>query len=137
MNRQKGFTLIELLVVIAIIGILSTLAVVSLNNARQKARDAKVISDVKSIQTALELYFSDQAQYPAAIASGTPIAFGSTTYMQKVPTLSATVDYGYYATNTPGTPTYSLIYKLEGSTGGINEGDHVATPASLNDDNNK
>ncbi|MCX6785799.1 MAG: type II secretion system protein [Candidatus Komeilibacteria bacterium] len=41
MRNRKGFTLIELLVVIAIIGLLSSLAVVNLNSARGKARDAK------------------------------------------------------------------------------------------------
>jgi len=59
MRNKKGFTLIELLVVIAIIGLLSTLAVVSLNNARGKARDARRVSDVKAIQTAFELYKND------------------------------------------------------------------------------
>ena len=56
MKNKKGFTLIELLVVIAIIGLLSTLAIVSLNNARSKSRDARRTSDVKAIQLALELY---------------------------------------------------------------------------------
>lgn len=60
----KGFTLIELLVVIAIIGLLSTLAVVALNSARQKSRDSKRVADVKQIQTALELYFADENGYP-------------------------------------------------------------------------
>ncbi|MGB0757701.1 MAG: prepilin-type N-terminal cleavage/methylation domain-containing protein [Patescibacteria group bacterium] len=69
MKNNKGFTLIELLVVIAIIGLLSTLAVVSLNNARQKSRDAKRVSDMKSIQTALELYYVDNDSYPAGTAS--------------------------------------------------------------------
>jgi len=55
MRKQKGFTLIELLVVIAIIGLLSTLAVVSLNNARAKARDAKRVSDLKQISTLIEM----------------------------------------------------------------------------------
>lgn len=67
--KSKGFTLIELLVVIAIIGLLSTLAVVALNNARSKARDAKRLSDIKSIQTALELFFADKSTYPAVTAS--------------------------------------------------------------------
>lgn len=37
-ENKKGFTLVELLVVIAIIGILSTVAVVNLNQARTKAK---------------------------------------------------------------------------------------------------
>ena len=58
-TNRKGFTLIELLVVIAIIGLLSTMAVVSLNSARQKARDAKRVSDVKQIATVLQLAASE------------------------------------------------------------------------------
>ncbi|HNZ51713.1 MAG TPA: prepilin-type cleavage/methylation domain-containing protein, partial [bacterium] len=50
-----AFTLIELLVIIAIIALLSTLSVIALNNARAKARDARRLSDVKQISTALEL----------------------------------------------------------------------------------
>ncbi|MDO8599174.1 MAG: prepilin-type N-terminal cleavage/methylation domain-containing protein [bacterium] len=61
---RKGFTLIELLVVIAIIGLLSTLAVVAMSNARLKARDAKRVSDVKQSQSALDLYAADKNGYP-------------------------------------------------------------------------
>ena len=57
--NKKGFTLIELLVVIAIIGLLSTMAVVSLNNARAKARDARRLSDIKQLSTILELEATD------------------------------------------------------------------------------
>ena len=53
--KQRGFTLIELLVVIAIIGLLSTMAVVSLNSARGKARDARRVSDVKQLSTLIEM----------------------------------------------------------------------------------
>lgn len=63
-TNKKGFTLIELLVVIAIIGILSTLAVVSLGNARIRARDSKRLSDMRSLQSAVEIYYTDQGEYP-------------------------------------------------------------------------
>jgi prepilin-type N-terminal cleavage/methylation domain-containing protein len=53
---KQGFTLIELLVVIAIIGLLSSVALASLSTARTKARDAKRVSDIKNIFTALQLY---------------------------------------------------------------------------------
>ena len=48
-TNSKGFTLIELLVVIAIIGILSTIAMTSLNGARKKAKDASFKSSAASI----------------------------------------------------------------------------------------
>jgi len=52
----NGFTLIELLVVIAIIGVLASVVLASLNSARAAARDAVRISEVRQLQTALELY---------------------------------------------------------------------------------
>ncbi|MDO8667510.1 MAG: prepilin-type N-terminal cleavage/methylation domain-containing protein [bacterium] len=63
--KPNGFTLIELLVVISIIGILSSFAVVSLNNARNKARDALRKADMAQMRTALALYYDDNNEYPA------------------------------------------------------------------------
>ena len=77
---NRGFTLVELLVVIAIIGLLSTLAVVALQGARVKSRDAKRVADIKQVQTALELFASERGIYPAtagADADGQPGAVGA------------------------------------------------------------
>lgn len=56
---QRGFTLIELLVVIAIIGILSSVVLASLNTARNKGADTAVKSNMASIRTQAELWYTD------------------------------------------------------------------------------
>ena len=59
----RGFTLIELLVVIAIIGILASVILVSLNSARKKANDTRIISDVNQIRTQLEQDYNATNSY--------------------------------------------------------------------------
>ncbi len=66
-HTGKGFTLIELLVVIAIIGILSSVVVISLNNARSKARDSSRKSNARAMTTAFILYSSEQIPEKAPI----------------------------------------------------------------------
>lgn len=83
--NKKGFTLIELLIVIAIIGLLATLAIVSLTTAQRKARDVKRVADMKSIQSAMELYYSDHAGYPSP-ASWADLSSDLSAYITALPT---------------------------------------------------
>ena len=132
MKSKKAFTLIELLVVIAIIGLLATLSVIALNNARAKSRDAKRVADMRQIQTALELYFNDNLAYPPSVVPDGSIGTASSTYMQVVPRPPqppTTIDqYTYtYRSDT----SYTLQYTLEGNVGSLTPGIHTATNAAL------
>jgi type II secretion system protein G len=65
LNRdQKGFTLIELLIVVAIIGILAAIAIPQFASYRQKAFDAAAQSDLRTMKTELEGYYTDNFHYP-------------------------------------------------------------------------
>jgi prepilin-type N-terminal cleavage/methylation domain-containing protein len=64
-QKQKGFTLIELLIVIAIIGLMASIAMVSLGNARSKSRDSARRQNLLQLQKALELYYNTNGSYPS------------------------------------------------------------------------
>jgi type IV pilus assembly protein PilA len=66
---EKGFTLIELLVVILIIGILAAIALPAFLNQRSKAQDTTAKSDVRTAQTAMETYYTDNQTYIGASAA--------------------------------------------------------------------
>lgn len=149
MIKQKGFTLIELLVVIAIIGLLSTLAVVSLNSARSKARDARRTSDIRQIQTALEMYFNSENTYPIEatavnLGEGTELTLDGTDgfgpavaapgYMSQVPSDPQTdTDHYIYQTDANGV-LYKITFQLENdnSTWGCTAGANCyASPGAI------
>jgi type IV pilus assembly protein PilA len=66
---EKGFTLIELLVVILIIGILAAIALPAFLNQRSKAQDANAKSVVRTAQTAMETFYTDNQTYVGADAA--------------------------------------------------------------------
>lgn len=69
-KNLKGFTLVEMLIVISIIAILSGSILAGMGSSRSKARNARVVSDVNTLQLIVENAYDDGAypQDPAAIA---------------------------------------------------------------------
>ncbi len=154
MKSKKGFTLIELLVVVAIMGLLSTLAITSLNTARARARDARRVADIRQIQAALELYFMDKSAYPTLV-DGNYASFegkclddtgfsencSGTVYMGQIPAnpnprsdgTCENVGYTYTSTQLQHENylSYTIEYCLGTATGGIEAGNQIATPAGL------
>lgn len=62
-NNYRGFTLIELLIVVAIIGILAAIAIPNFLEAQTRAKVARVKAEMKTISTAMEMYFVDHNRY--------------------------------------------------------------------------
>jgi prepilin-type N-terminal cleavage/methylation domain-containing protein len=62
-NFNKGFTLIELLVVISIIGVLSSVVLASLSNARGRGNDTAIKSTLINIRTQAELVYASNYNF--------------------------------------------------------------------------
>lgn len=77
MIHRKAFTLIELLTVIAIIAILATLVITLASTALAKARDAKRLTDIQQVQTALEAFYTDHGYFPPSSSCGASMPNGS------------------------------------------------------------
>jgi len=61
---QAGFTLIEILVVVVILGILAAVIVPKIMDKPEQARVAKAKTDIRALETALDLYRLDNFAYP-------------------------------------------------------------------------
>jgi type II secretion system protein G len=115
---ERGFTLIELLVVIAIIGMLSSVILSSLNGARKKARDARRLADLKQVQTALELYYSDNVAYPVSATQASTVTALSAlapSYIAAVPDDPLGGAYHYVYKSDSGGQFYCLGSTYEGT----------------------
>lgn len=82
-RTRRGFTIVELLIVIVVIAILAAITIVAYNGIQQRARDAARVSDIRSISKALEIYKTQNGQYPTQVSST-----GQGGYEISVPTAS-------------------------------------------------
>jgi general secretion pathway protein G len=151
--RNRAFTLVELLVVIAIIGILSSIAVLAISNAREKARNVKRVADVRQVLMSLELYNNDFNGYPTEL---TPVTLGSGAFSSLcaggfktqcdvgedvfqgiIPTAptpwdgSCSESDNDYSYSTPGGGEFQIEFCLGEAVGDLVAGVHTASPSGI------
>ena len=113
-KKSNGFTLFELLVSISIIGIMTALAAVAYSGAQKKARDARRVEDIRSIQTAAEQYYSQSLTYSYPLSAGVWVSGTGSTILASFPRDPKTgVIYIY----TPVGDTYTVYAALESNIG--------------------
>ena len=65
LNKVKGFTILEVMVVIVIIGLMGAVVVPNLMGSQDTAKLQKAVSDVANLETSLDLYKSQNYDYPS------------------------------------------------------------------------
>ena len=103
MYQQKKFTLIELLVVIAIIAILAAMLLPALSAARERARTAIYLANLKTMGMAHNMYMDDYNDY---LVPGKRKNAKYTSTEQWTATISGLDVQNNY----PDTPPYGIVY---------------------------
>ncbi len=88
----RGFSLVELLIVAAVIGLIVAIAIPNLLNALNRSRQARTVSDMRTLSNGLGIYQQDYAQYPeaASLSDFSAIAPDLVPFIgENIPTLDA------------------------------------------------
>lgn len=135
-STALGFTLVELLVVISIIAILSVIGITIFSSAQKSAQNAKRRADVKAIINALEIYKTQNGDYPPAEddtggADACVTNFPAANlrdrlvpaFIQQLPEdpqynwgRGPSANYCYFYRKGPGDGVFTLYARLEGDT---------------------
>lgn len=120
-NFKKGFSLIELMIVVAVMAILSTVGFFAYNNFQKSAKDAKRQSDLKTIATAVQAYYTDNGKFPTSAGAQAGTTGHEDANLTNGILTSALATYGGKAPSAPATTAisgenveYQYAWKAEG-----------------------
>jgi type IV pilus assembly protein PilA len=117
---ESGFTLVELLVVMLILGLLAAIAIPAFFNQRTKAQDSEAKSTVKTAQTAIETYATDNnGSYVGATRANLktiePTLSSASTGANAITTLTVAASSYTLTVTSESTNTFSIVRATDGS----------------------
>ena len=127
-QRQSGFTLVEIMVVVVILAVLGALVVPKLVENVDRARVARAQSDIRAVQTALDLYRLDNFKYPTTEQGLQALVkqpndpsitnYRAEGYLPAVPKDPWNNPYQYASPGADGKPYEVLTFGRDGKPGG-------------------
>src|ERR1700677_1979162 len=136
-KRERGFTLIEIMVVVVILAVLGALVVPKILENVDKARVTRAASDIRAIQTALDLYRLDNFKYPTTEqglqalvtqpSDPTITNYRSGGYLPSLPKDPWNNVYQYVSPGANGRDYDIISYGREGKPGGEGERADIST----------
>jgi type IV pilus assembly protein PilA len=119
-QSESGFTLVELLVVMLILGLLAAIAIPSFFNQRDKAKDADTKAQVRTAQTAVETYATDN---DGSYADATPALLqGIETSLTDADNLAVVSDANSYTVSADSLDTGNS-FEISRDTDGVLDSD--------------
>jgi len=122
---QDGFTMIELLVVVVIISVLAAISIPIFLHNREKAVDASIKSDLRTVAQAEETEYADSRTYFTALPSGVALSQDTTVTIA----LSGTVPDAYCVVGSNPSASQSWVYVSNG--GGLQDRSVHACPSGF------
>ncbi len=144
-QKRAGFTLVEILVVIVILSILATLVAVNVIRQPGEARVAAAKIQIKQLQTALQVYRTEQGRYPtqdqgleALVRKPQtgiiPERYPSDGYLEsrEVPRDPWKNDYIFIAPGRNGESYEIISYGSDGEPGGVDDASDISSSDPAN-----
>ncbi|MCD6219185.1 type II secretion system protein GspG [Candidatus Calescamantes bacterium] len=106
--RKRGFTILELLIVVGVVGILATVSIINLTGIKPEATRAKVMADLRSIESAVLTYEARHYSFPPASGWESYLQNDTPRLLNRIPEdpwspTDAKYQYDLDTTTTPGT----------------------------------
>ena len=115
--RRRAFTLLEMMLVVVIIGVLATIAVVSVSGRGKEAKIGATKASIRQIDSAIEQFHMEKNRYPTSLAELSP------SYLKVTPKDAWKRDF-QYVTPAPNGKAYDVV--SFGDDGQIGGGDDIS-----------